>query len=198
MYDIIATLALGSSNSDQPLSKVATLAPKLAKPLGMAPPPLFLDPVSPIRINHDFVLFILVFCVNKVTQKLDFGMPTSLSPYICTCKRLSEYPRRGSWVRGPTTPAPVPTAPRRTGSWGWSRSRGRRRSTCRAWCSARRPTTSWSRANFFRAWKDRLGSKCEKRSFLGKKNVWIIGKWYWSKKPQTPTNFARIRALIKN
>ncbi len=46
---------------------------------GMAPPPLFLDPVSPIRIDHHFVLFILVFCVNKVPQKLDFGMSTSLS-----------------------------------------------------------------------------------------------------------------------
>jgi len=59
-----ATLALGSSNSDQPLSKVTTLATKLAKPLGMAPPSLFLDPVSPIRINPHFVLCILVFCVN--------------------------------------------------------------------------------------------------------------------------------------
>ncbi len=81
MLDILATLALGSSNSDQPLSKVATLAPKLAKPLGMAPPPLFLDPVSPIGINYHFVLFILGFYVNKVTQKLDFGVLTSLSSY---------------------------------------------------------------------------------------------------------------------
>jgi hypothetical protein len=44
-------LALGSSNSDQPLSKVATLAPKLAKPLGMAPPFIsgssFSDPDRP-------------------------------------------------------------------------------------------------------------------------------------------------------
>jgi hypothetical protein len=75
-------LALGSSNSYQPLSKVTTLAPKLAKPLGMALPPSFLDPVSPIRINHHFVLFIIVFCVNKVTQKLDFGVSTSLSSYL--------------------------------------------------------------------------------------------------------------------
>jgi hypothetical protein len=81
MYDILATLALGSSNSDQPLSNVATLVPKLAKPLGMAPPPLFLDPVSSIWIDYHFVLFILVFCVNKVTQKLDFGVSTSLSSY---------------------------------------------------------------------------------------------------------------------
>jgi hypothetical protein len=43
--------------------------------------PFFLDPVSPIRIDHHFVLFILVFCVNKVTQKLDFSVSTSLSSY---------------------------------------------------------------------------------------------------------------------
>ncbi len=43
--------------------------------------PLYLDPVSPIRIDHHFVLFILVFCVNKVTQKLDFCVSTSLSSY---------------------------------------------------------------------------------------------------------------------
>ncbi len=81
MKDILATLALGSSNSDQPLSKVATLAPKLAKQLGMAPPPLLLDPVSLIWIDYHFVIFILVFCVNKVTQKLDFSVLTSFSSY---------------------------------------------------------------------------------------------------------------------
>jgi hypothetical protein len=72
-------LASGSSNSDQPLSTAATLAPKLAKPLGMAPPPLFLDLVTLIRIDHHFVLF--MFCVNKVIQKLGFCVSTSLSSY---------------------------------------------------------------------------------------------------------------------
>jgi hypothetical protein len=62
MSDILATLALGSSNYDQPFSEAATSAPKLAKPLAMAPLPLFLYPVSLIRIDHHFVLFILVFC----------------------------------------------------------------------------------------------------------------------------------------
>jgi hypothetical protein len=49
---------------------------------------LFLDLVSPIRIDHHFVLFILVFCVNKVTQKLDFGVSTSLSSYYLQPKKF--------------------------------------------------------------------------------------------------------------
>ncbi len=73
-----------------PLSKVATLAPKLAKPLGLAPPPLFLHPVSLIRIEHHFVLFILMFCVNKVTQKLDYGVSTSLSSQL---EKLTNFPK---------------------------------------------------------------------------------------------------------
>ncbi len=98
---LLATLALGSSNSDQLLSKVATLAPKLAKPLGMAPPPLFLDLVSPIQIDHHFVLFILVFCVNKVTQKLDFDVSTSLSSYHLQPKKFYNVGcrRQSGWSR---------------------------------------------------------------------------------------------------
>ncbi len=70
----LATLALGSSNSDQSFSKsiqnldqpfqVATLAPKWAKPFGAAPPTLILDPVFLIRIDSHVVLFIDVYLLK--------------------------------------------------------------------------------------------------------------------------------------
>jgi len=43
------------------------------------------------RIDHHFVLFILVFCVNKVTQKLDFGMSTSLIIHAHQHKKCTKF-----------------------------------------------------------------------------------------------------------
>ncbi len=59
----LATLALGSSNSDQPF-QVATLVPKQAKPFGTAPPTLILDSVFLIRIDSHVVLFIDVYLLK--------------------------------------------------------------------------------------------------------------------------------------
>ncbi len=73
----------GSSNLDQPF-QVATLAPKLTKPFGMAPPTLILDLVFLIWINSHVVLFIDVYllkysysetslrCVNKSFHHTSF------------------------------------------------------------------------------------------------------------------------------
>ncbi len=61
---------------DQPF-QIATLAPKLAKPFGTAPPTLILDLVFQIRIDSHVVLFIDVYLLKYSY----FGVSTSLSSY---------------------------------------------------------------------------------------------------------------------
>ena len=68
---------LGSTS----LTKAATLVPKLAKPLGTAPPPLILDPAYLIRVGSQVVLFKDVYLLKYITQKLDFGVSTRPSSY---------------------------------------------------------------------------------------------------------------------
>ncbi len=68
----LATLALGSSNPDQPF-QVTTLVPKLAKPFGTAPPTLILDRVFLIRIDSHVVLFINVYLLKYSYSETRLG-----------------------------------------------------------------------------------------------------------------------------
>ncbi len=68
----LATLALGSSNSDQPF-QVTTLVPKLAEPFGTAQPTLILDLVFLIQIDSHVGLFIDVYLLKYSYSETRLG-----------------------------------------------------------------------------------------------------------------------------